>query len=82
MVTERDSKFIFSVNSFNIYISFFASIAFQNAYAVHVKGQQSTSKWTENKEIQIFREYLRISTVQPDPDYSEKISKNISQLNH
>lgn len=27
------------------------------------------TKWDDNEEIQIFREYLRIPSVQPDVDY-------------
>lgn len=29
------------------------------------------SDWEQNQEIQIFREYLRIKTAQPDVDYSK-----------
>lgn len=30
-----------------------------------------TANWENNEEIKIFREYLRIPTVQPNVDYSE-----------
>lgn len=30
------------------------------------------SKWENNEEIQIFREYLRIPTVHPNIDYGNK----------
>jgi len=29
-----------------------------------------TNKWESDEEIQYFREYLRIPSVHPDPDYS------------
>lgn len=29
------------------------------------------SKWENNKEIQLFREYLRIQTVHPNIDYGK-----------
>lgn len=29
------------------------------------------SKWDDNEEIQIFREYLRIPSVHPDIDYGK-----------
>lgn len=29
------------------------------------------SKWENNEEIEIFREYLRIPTVHPNVDYSK-----------
>lgn len=32
------------------------------------------SKWENNKEIQFFREYLRIPTVQPNVNYGKKES--------
>lgn len=36
------------------------------------------SKWEDNSEIKLFREYLRIPSVHPDIDYSE-CSKFASQ---
>lgn len=33
------------------------------------------SKWESNEEIQIFREYLRIPSVQPDVDYGKIIKE-------
>lgn len=53
--------------AFALYFS--AHIASQPAWAMYIKSHQNISKWTENEEIQIFREYLRIPTVQPTPDY-------------
>lgn len=32
-----------------------------------------SNKWESNPEIQRFREYLRIATVQPDVDYGNKL---------
>jgi len=37
----------------------------------------STEKWEDNEEIKIFREYLRIATVQPNVDYSKDAPKDL-----
>lgn len=34
--------------------------------------QASPSEWAENEEIKLYREYLRIPTVQPNVNYSKK----------
>lgn len=62
----------------NISFSSSVHIAFQNAYVLHDQYQRDLSKWSENEEIKIFREYLRIPTVQPDPDYSKILLKTVS----
>jgi len=39
--------------------------------------KMSTEKWEDNEEINIFREYLRIATVQPNVDYSKDSPKDL-----
>lgn len=41
----------------------------------------SSEKWEDNEEIKIFREYLRIATVQPDVDYSKDYIARITREN-
>lgn len=38
---------------------------------VETTTESGISKWENNEEIRIFREYLRIPTVHPDIDYSK-----------
>lgn len=38
------------------------------------KGEKKSSKWANNEEIELFREYLRIPTVHPDVNYSKSES--------
>lgn len=40
-----------------------------DAYILRTKNYEMQSKWENNEEIRIFREYLRIPTVQPNVDY-------------
>lgn len=37
------------------------------------KKRKMTMAWENNKEIQIFREYLQIPSVHPDIDYGNKV---------
>lgn len=49
-----------------------------DANVIRVKDQASESDWSNNEEIQIFREYLRIPTIStPDVDYSKTNFKQI-----
>lgn len=45
-----------------------ASIITGDAYVI--RNETTPSKWSDNEEIQIFRDYLRIPTVHPNIDYS------------
>lgn len=49
-------------------------IVFENSCALHLEERQNSIKWIENEEIQIFREYLQIPTVQPNADYRKMFS--------
>lgn len=44
-----------------------------NSFVIQSKNQQTPPKWANNEEIEIFREYLRIPTVQPNPDYRKRL---------
>lgn len=49
-----------------------------NPFEPNSIGEQTPSKWANNEEIEIFREYLRIPTVQPNVNYSKM--KQINQM--
>lgn len=40
-----------------------------DSYVIRTENSEIPSKWADNEEIQIFREYLRIPTVHPDVNY-------------
>lgn len=46
-------------------------IAVGDAHVIRTGNNRTLSQWENNEEIEIFREYLRIPTVQPDVDYSK-----------
>lgn len=61
------------------YTCLFSALLFVgNANVIRAKDELSGSDWTNNEEIEIFREYLRIPTIStPDVDYS-KANSNLA----
>lgn len=57
--------------TFYLFTLFYSAlIVLGDARVIRTTNNETLSKWANNEEIKIFREYLRIPTVQPNVDYS------------
>lgn len=51
----------------------------RDAYGAQPSDQEVSQNWTNNEEIEIFREYLRIPTVHPNVNYSKNGKAQINR---
>lgn len=66
------------LNIFKYACCYSAFLFVGDANVIRAKDELMESDWTNNEEIEIFREYLRIPTIStPDVDYSKTNSKLI-----